>query len=404
MTDVSLGSSLEKESLATAGVGGGERSNVLAGAEYFSLFRIIAALLVVTGHVRNLLLLDYLPNLPGYVKALYFLTGFGHQAVMIFFVISGFWISNITIGRMRKGSWSWPHYAVDRLSRLWLVLIPALVIGGLLDVAGRFGLNAAVYHGIQGTNTVTFDVATRLNLLNFLGTASFLHNLLVNIFGSNGPLWSLTNEFWYYVWFPVLWETLVHRKLNLLRAVAVIVTMIAFRSLLIGLLCWLCGVALYIVVRRVAEQGRKAPRPLVYAGLAVFGILLIVCLTGARTGRLPGDMSDLAISVTFAGFLGAIILGEFSLPRLLKPFAAYGAGASYSLYATHFPFALLIVGLIAPARRLAPGLPAIGLAFGIAVLCVGYGWIFSRLTEARTNWVRVAVQRMLARFSLAAPA
>ena len=25
------------------------------------------------------------------------------------------------------------------------------------------------------------------------------------VFGSNGPLWSLAFEFWYYLWFPALW-------------------------------------------------------------------------------------------------------------------------------------------------------------------------------------------------------
>jgi peptidoglycan/LPS O-acetylase OafA/YrhL len=40
-----------------------------------------------------------------------------------------------------------------------------------------------------------------------LGNLVFLQAILVPTWGSNGPLWSLAFEFWFYIWFP----TLAHR-------------------------------------------------------------------------------------------------------------------------------------------------------------------------------------------------
>ena len=38
----------------------------------------------------------------------------------------------------------------------------------------------------------------------FWGNAFFLQQTLVKTFGSDGPLWSLANEFWYYMLFPCM--------------------------------------------------------------------------------------------------------------------------------------------------------------------------------------------------------
>ena len=39
--------------------------------------------------------------------------------------------------------------------------------------------------------------------LTFLGNLTFFQNIYVPAFGSNGPIWSLANEFWYYIVFPL---------------------------------------------------------------------------------------------------------------------------------------------------------------------------------------------------------
>ena len=64
-------------------------------SDFLNFARWSAAGLVVIEHVRNLLFVDYgsLEKTGVGSKAFYFLTGFGHEAVVIFFVIVGFWLA-----------------------------------------------------------------------------------------------------------------------------------------------------------------------------------------------------------------------------------------------------------------------------------------------------------------------
>lgn len=94
-----------------------------------SLLRGVAALQVTAAHLRA----EVFPGLQGMMDAPYgyqilaFATGFAHQAVVVFFFISG-WL----VGGSLLDKWSHPNilasYAIDRVSRLWTVLIPILLL------------------------------------------------------------------------------------------------------------------------------------------------------------------------------------------------------------------------------------------------------------------------------------
>lgn len=49
----------------------------------------------------------------------------GHEAVMVFFVLSGFFIGTSVLESFRERRWSWRAYLINRLTRLQLVLVPA---------------------------------------------------------------------------------------------------------------------------------------------------------------------------------------------------------------------------------------------------------------------------------------
>ncbi|MEI6323526.1 MAG: acyltransferase family protein [bacterium] len=92
---------------------------------HLDCLRGMAALLVCVEHLRAFLFVPYARlESPGVVqKGFYFLTGLGHQSVMIFFVLSGFLVGGSFIGSLRKGSWSWKGYLLRRMTRLWVVLV-----------------------------------------------------------------------------------------------------------------------------------------------------------------------------------------------------------------------------------------------------------------------------------------
>ena len=60
----------------------------------FDFLRGFAAFLVVISHLRNFLFVDFseVVNPSLFDQAFYFVTGLGHQAVMVFFVLSGFFV------------------------------------------------------------------------------------------------------------------------------------------------------------------------------------------------------------------------------------------------------------------------------------------------------------------------
>ncbi len=110
--------------------------------------RGLAAFLVCAEHLRAFLYIQFTQiKSPGVVDRLfYFVTGLGHKAVMVFFVMSGFLVGGSVISAHQKGSWSWSSYALRRMTRLWLVLIPALLLTLCWETLGR-QISPAGYQG-----------------------------------------------------------------------------------------------------------------------------------------------------------------------------------------------------------------------------------------------------------------
>jgi peptidoglycan/LPS O-acetylase OafA/YrhL len=77
---------------------------------YLNFVRALAAFFVVLDHAPTLF---DLPNGPRW----------GHQAVMVFFVLSGYVICNVADTRETDVC----SFLVARLARLWSVLLPAMV-------------------------------------------------------------------------------------------------------------------------------------------------------------------------------------------------------------------------------------------------------------------------------------
>ena len=178
-----------------------------ATSDFLNFSRWVAAFLVVFGHVYNISMDDYRnvvdPSLP--LRAAHYFAGFGHMAVIVFFVISGFLIGGQTILNTTLKSFSMIDYLIHRFSRIYTVLIPALIVSFLIDRLGIQYFNGtgiythpdpSFYSNSFGTN-----MAKHLSFNVFVGNLMQLQTIIVSSLGSNGPLWSLANEWWYYVLF-----------------------------------------------------------------------------------------------------------------------------------------------------------------------------------------------------------
>lgn len=346
----------------------GDRRQILS----FDALRAIAALLVMSSHVRDVLLAEWRPALGAPMWLFYLLTSLGHPAVTIFFVLSGFWITKVVVERREAGTWSWGGYLLDRLSRLWVVLLPALLLGAAADF-----VTLRVLHFPPprwGSQSIPADVDTHFTLFTFFANAAFLQGQFSYAFGTNGPLWSLANEFWYYLWFPALYAAVATRRITL-PAILAIGTAIVFHSFLPGFVCWLCGSALYALSRRYGRLNATWG----VLGWAPFAALFFVDHDSGS------GLRDIALAV--ACILPFWRAKDWPFGKGAR-LAAYGAGSSYSLYAMHYPLLALAVAALGLHQRLQPSVAAIG---GCLVLCVGLAlatWAFSQLTERNTKRVR----------------
>lgn len=348
--------------------------------------RAALALTVAFGHLWGLLVEDYRPTNSLIVDSGYFLAGFAHSAVILFFVLSGYWIARSVTARAEHG-WQWGEYLIDRVARLGIVLVPALLLGGALDWLGFRVLQLPTYDGSTGAWVVTQDLTESLTLRALIGNLLFLQHLIVPQFGSNGPLWSLAFEFWYYLWFPALWLALRYRRPSI--ALASLGIAFANPEIAFGFLSWLCGAALHGAERRWPDL--RLPR---WTPVAA-GMICLAALLWGRTGEFGAE--DPLEAASFALFLFTLLRSDPPRIAALQPFAAYGARASFSLYAIHFPLMALAAGWIVGPTRLPPDARTAGLVLALLAAALALAWLFAALTEARTERLRRALRRWFSR-------
>ena len=385
-------SEFEKRTMNELGAGAAAGRNT--GFAHLDAMRAVAACVVVHNHCWNVLVRNYQGSDGALWKIPYTLAGLAPDAVIVFFVISGFWITSSVVGRVERGTWSWPDYAIDRLSRLWLVLIPVVVLGCLLDAIGRYGLGVPLYLGTQGARFQTIDVADHLTLPIAVGNILFLQLLVVPTVGSNGPLWSLANEFWYFFWFPsffLLWQ---RKGANPIMALIALGTMVLFSSLIVGFGCWLMGSLAFFLLpsAKAMLMGRPALRRL---SLLVAGAALVCALVVPRLLHFDYQAHSLIVAFGMMVVVLATSAANLRLPPLLGGLATYGANASYSLYALHFPVMLLIATLFVAYRPLEPSIGSMVLCLLLWAALIAIAYAFSMIAERPTPLVRARMKALL---------
>lgn len=145
---------------------------------YIDLIRIIAALFVFFEH------------LPGAIGGLFWqLSGFGHEAVVVFFVLSGYVISYVAINKEKDPL----GYIVSRISRIYSVAIPALVLTIFLYYLGNYiDSDAFANVNVKQKN----PIITIVSALLFINESWWQVPIFINF-----PYWSLGYEVLYYVFF-----------------------------------------------------------------------------------------------------------------------------------------------------------------------------------------------------------
>ena len=292
---------------------------------YLNLLRFLAAVAVYFFHARH------------FAKAkIPFFGNLGGEAVIVFFVLSGMLITVAGTRQPDVGT-----FVQARLSRLWSVCLPALALTLLADTAGQY-ISLASYHPMQPYSAFKWFASIGIN--------SFFLNQIwdFNVFpGTNGPFWSLSYEFWYYMLFTAFFY-FKGRKRILALACAMI---IAGPSILMAFPIWLLGTALYFAVNH--NSAMRSAKGWVF-WLGSFAVILAfshfdlhhvlkdIFPEAAVTAKWDVNFlpkSYLIGIVVAANIYGFALIGQSFLAPLEKAskVICFGADISFGLYIFHYP-------------------------------------------------------------------
>lgn len=376
-------------------------------SSFLDAARWIAASLVVASHVR-LLFLAYkgsVQHLTAPIKALYAVANVGHEAVVVFFVISGFLVGGLSIKKIRQGRFSLGDYTAARFSRIYVVLVPALLVGGCLDFIGLHWANASGLYTVisplgDGSLNFKHSIADNLNFPTFVGNLLMLETIVTERFGSNGPLWSLVYEWWYYVLFAAAAVAVTAQRpaARIAAAVLGVVGLFVLPPVIIlwGTI-WVLGAAAAVYV------ASSLPKPPLWLGIlamlvggGVYRHMHSVELQMAEHSW-HAFLSDLSVTIGFCILTMSCARAGKALPG--ARFHRWAADFSYSTYLVHFPFVICVGTLAAQffgvplANQPTP--QSLALAGAVFLLALAYAFVFSRVTEVYTPKVRDLLQRAI---------
>ena len=343
--------------------------------------RGLLAVYVAIGHCRwllwsghaNWLAAPHQPweAIPAYASAAF---RYGREAVMVFFVLSGFFI-HYQAARLDAS----PGSASAFYRRRWHRLAPpyyfALAVTLILDTIGRT-MWPTLYQAQTGDALLDhtfsrggYSVASVAPALTLLPTS------LGRDFGSNGPLWSLAYEAVYYAVYP-LWLWLRQRSalaafagIPMLCAAAPLLPLGGFPvSVAMHYPVWLAGA---LIAERFAKAGTTSREVWVGGVMFVAGAALHILAAGRP---LPALLAALLFGC------GAVVLfAAAAFPARIAGAAEYLGLRSYTIYIVHFPLLALASAWVIHSYG---GRPLHGwLALTGAVACVAFGCLCFEICE-----------------------
>lgn len=350
---------------------------------WLDLCRVLAALAVYVGHSVVLGLAPESLSLTWHRSA--------DDAVIAFFVISGFVIAHST--RSRHGSAG--HYALARVSRIYSVAIPAVLLALLLDTIGlSIGPEAYAGYAWQYPHAALVPPYHWL----FLGEGWFGSWQPFSM----EPYWSLAYEVWYYALFGVFvyargwwrWPLLLLVLGFMGPAVLMLLPVwclgvwlcrhlgalqpTRWRARGLMLLCALAYAAFFLSGARQAGDG---------ASRALYAAVAAVAPFPFAQGSTVHVLSDYVVGVLFAGFVVGCAGAQWRFSERAGRLIRWLADRTFSFYLIHFSLLVL-------AR--AAGVSAPGWA-GYAALLAGVllvTWALAQIGEQRREAYRALFRRL----------
>lgn len=348
---------------------------------WIDALRFIAAFLVLFTHCRHDFFLRYDqldPSQQDPITFLFYTIGrLDPEAVIVFFVISGFLVGGIGLERIKNGTFRLLDYAVNRTVRIGLPLLGATVIFGVVTFFTEAQWSWAVAAG---------------NLFSLQGI--FVDPLVP-------PFWSLSYEVWFYILLFAIGLTFTrHRGWGLVLFVVCCLVFAVLNPLY--LLCWLMGAVAWL------SRPRRSNK-LVLLG-SMIGVTVCLMLSQMTMGSeaLPMDitLSHDVVTVLLCFAFCVLVQQAVLLPPPFKPGClnlawrverafSHLADFSYTLYLAHRIVMLVVFQYI--FTKYEGTVSGVDLArfsallIGVILVCYLIYLLSERHTARVRRWVKVAL-------------
>jgi peptidoglycan/LPS O-acetylase OafA/YrhL len=352
--------------------------------------RAVAAFLVLLFHIRTTLVVPYdeLTAHNWLTKGTYAISTFGHDAVIIFFVLSGYLVGGTALRIALTSSRDIQLYGIDRGVRIGPVLIAATVFSAVLQYTAP----------LPGCS----DTAVTL-----IGNALALQNFLIRPLCNNLPLWSISNEVVYYFAFPVMlavwsrafsiWLVISLMGVMLIGILSLSLAPLDETNIVLDFPFWLIGAALWFLPG-ISPRWRRLALLFVAAAL-LFGRFEI--------SKSHFWFRDLFLVATFSFLLVTFRnqpLPQSGVRAAVAGYVADGsrwfADFSFSLYVTHYPLIKLYAYVVRTfdhqeVRYTAITPHILSELAGLAAICILFAFGFGVLFERPRRLFKRTIARQL---------
>lgn len=341
---------------------------------YLEFVRVFATLLVLfshAGHFAPSTLQNILANLQ-----------LGRDGVILFFVLSGYVITWCAIEKEKN----WRTFAINRVSRIYSVAIPGLILGAAVSV----------FLTSQNAHSPDYYTTQKPWIYYPLFLTFYSQSWFGFIFpAGNFPYWSLSFEVWYYIFIGTF---IFVNKLKVFLIAIVLLLMGPYIILFLPL--WGLGALLFVNKDKFALSRISA------VSLFIITIVTLICIKfynvdtqiDSFNTNVLGSISRYLPAKQFLGdYLLAIIATvnfyaayqlNLSIGELTKKAVKTFAGFSFSIYMFHTPiFLILEATFLKEKSSYSQYISAIVIA-----LCISY--FFSFWTEKKKEKISVCLKRL----------